>query len=41
MIKRGSNKIRTRRKHSVPLRRGEASLSVTKSRKYVKVIRDT
>ena len=38
MIKRGSNKIRTRRKRSVPRRRGEAySLSVTKSREYVKL----
>ena len=34
MIKIGSNKIGTRRKHSVPRRRGEAN--VTKSRKYVK-----
>ena len=41
MIKRGSNKIRTRRKCSVPHRRGEAKLSVTKSRRYVKIIRDT
>ena len=40
MIKIGSNKIRTRQKCSVPRRRGEA-LSVIKSRKYVKFIRDT
>ena len=38
MIKRGSNKIRTRRKRSVPRR---YSLSVIKSRKYIKFIRDT
>ena len=37
MIKIDSNKIRTRRKCSVPRRLGEAiSLSVTKYRKYVK-----
>ena len=41
MIEKGSNKIGTRRKHSIPRRRGEASLSVIKSRKYVKFIRDT
>ena len=37
MIKIGSNKIGNRRKRSVPHRRGEASLSVIKSRKYVKL----
>ena len=47
MIKIGSNKIGTRRKRSVPRRRGEASsprrysLSEIKSRKYVKIIRYT
>ena len=42
MIKIGSNKIGTRRKRSVPRHRGEAySLSVIKSRKYVKFIRYT
>ena len=37
MIKIGSNKIRTRQKRSVPRRRGEATLSVNKSRSMLRL----